>query len=95
MTKTPVPVSIRLDAETQQQLRRLAHETGGTMSSVVREAVAEYGAARERRAAAGSGPYDRLEHLIGVIDNRPDRSEQTGTAFREVLKAGARARRAR
>jgi hypothetical protein len=95
MAKAPIPVSIRLDAETEQQLRRLAHDTGGTLSSVVREAVAEYGAARERRAAAESGPYDRLQHLIGVVSNRTDRSERTGEALRDVLKAGVRARRTR
>lgn len=95
MAKAPIPVSIRLDAETEQQLRRLAHDTGGTLSSVVREAVAEYGTARDRRTAAEAGPYDRLQHLIGVVSNRTDRSEQTGKALRDVLKAGARARRAR
>ena len=95
MAKTPIPVSIRLDAETEQQLRRLAHETGGTLSSVVREAVAEYGAAHDRKRGADSGPYDRLQHLIGVVSHQTDRSERTGEKFRAALEAGAHARRTR
>ena len=95
MTRMPPPISIRLDAETEQRLRRLAHETGGTLSSVVREAVAEYGTARDRRHEAGARPFDRLQHLIGIVDRHTDRSEQTGDRFRAVVKARARVRRAR
>jgi hypothetical protein len=78
MAKTAAPISIRLDAETEQRLRRLAHETGGTLSSVVREAVAEYGAAHDRRATPPSRPYDRLQHLLGVVSRETNRSERTG-----------------
>jgi hypothetical protein len=95
MTHAASPISIRLDAETEQRLRRLAHEMGGTLSSVVREAVAEYGAAHDVRKAAGARPYDRLQHLIGVVDRHTGRSERTGDRFRAVVKARARARRAR
>jgi hypothetical protein len=95
MSRQPVPVSIRLDAETEQRLRRIAHDTGGTLSSVVREAVAEYSAARDRQAAGSQRPYERLQHLIGVVSSQTDRSERTGEKLRAVLKAGARARRAR
>jgi len=95
MTPTAPPISIRLDAETEQRLRRLAHETGSTLSSVVREAVAEYGAAHDVREVAGARPYDRLKHLIGVVDRHTGRSERTGDRFRAVVKARARARRAR
>lgn len=95
MARTPPPISIRLDAETEQRLRRLAHETGGTLSSIVREAVAEYGAAHDRRAALDARPYDRLQHLIGVVDRQANRSAQTGERFRSVLKATTRARRPR
>lgn len=95
MTETFRPISVRLDAETERLLRRLAHETGTTVSSVVREAVAEYGAARDRRRTPGSRPYDRLEHLLGVVSRHANRSEQTGAKLRTVLKARARARRAR
>lgn len=94
MSKAPVPISIRLDAETEQRLRRLAHETGGTLSSVVREAVAEYGAAHDQAAKAGARPFDRLQHLVGVVSNRTDRSTRTGDALRSRLKARADARRA-
>jgi hypothetical protein len=95
MTRTAPPISIRLDVETERRLRRLAHETGGTLSFVVREAVAEYGAAHDVRAAAGARPYDRLQHLIGVVDRHAGRSERTGDRFRAVVRARARARRAR
>lgn len=95
MTGTPPPISIRLDAETERRLRRLAHETGGTLSSIVREAVAEYGAAHDRQTPAGSRPYERLQHLIGVVSSQTNRSERTGEKVRSILKAKARARRAR
>lgn len=88
-------MSIRLDAETERRLRQLARDTGGTLSSIVREAVAQYGAAHERLRAPGATVFDRLEHLIGIVSNQPDRSERTGERLRTVLKAGVRARSAR
>lgn len=95
MAKPLPPISIRLDPETEERLRRLACETGVTLSSVVREAVVEYAAAQERATAGAAGPYDRLRHLIGVVDRQTDRSERTGERFRSVLKATGRARRPR
>jgi hypothetical protein len=95
MQRPVAPLSIRLDAETEQRLRRLAHESGGTLSSVIREAVAAYGAAGDTGAAAETSPYHRMAHLIGVIDGKVDRSERTGEKFRSALKARSRARRAR
>lgn len=95
MQRSAIPLSIRLDAETEQRLRRLAHESGGTLSAVVREAVAAYGAAREKGATAEASPYHRLAHLIGVIDGKANRSERTGEKFRSALKARSRARRPR
>jgi predicted transcriptional regulator len=95
MTRAASPISIRLDAETEQRLRRLARQSGGTLSSVVREAVAQYGAAREADDSHGERPYDRLEHLIGVVSRKADRSERTGERLRATLRARARARRAR
>jgi predicted transcriptional regulator len=94
MSKPLTPLSIRLDAETEQRLRRLAHESGGTLSAVVREAVAEYGAARETGLQTAR-PNDRLAHLTGVVHSRADRSERTGEQFRSALKAKSRARRPR
>jgi hypothetical protein len=95
MTQPATPISIRLDVETERRLRKLAHATGGTLSSVVREAVAAYGAAQEKEAEAATRPFDRLAHLIGVINSKPDRSERTGEKLRNVLKAKTRARRPR
>lgn len=95
MQRPATPLSIRLDAETEQRLRRLAHESGGTLASVVHEAVAAYGAAREKASTAEASPYDRLAHLIGVLDGKDDRSERTGEKLRSVLKARSRARRRR
>lgn len=96
MPKTAAPISIRLDTETACELRRLAYESGGTISSVVREAVAHYAGAQQQQQAAGEPrPYDRLRHLIGAVDARPDRSVRTGERLRAVLKAKARARRPR
>jgi len=91
----PAPISIRLDAESEQQLRRLARERGATLSAVVREAVLEFGDTHDRSAAAGSRPYDRIHHLIGVVDRHADRSERTGEKVRTLLRTRARARHSR
>jgi len=93
--KIPPPVSIRLDAETERRLRRIAHEDGSSLSAVVREAIAEYGAARERRAATAPSAYERLAPFVGVVGRETGRSERTGERFRAIVQARARARRAR
>jgi predicted DNA-binding protein len=95
MARPVAPISIRLDAGTERQLRRLAHATGGTLSSMVREAVAAYGAQHEMQAEKAAPPYERVRHLLGVLERRTDRSERTGQKLRVVLKAKKRARRAR
>jgi Ribbon-helix-helix protein, copG family len=94
-TRVPLSISVRLDAETEETLRRLAHERGDTVSSIVREAVAEFGTAHARQVSVGTRPYDRLSHLLGTIRRHGNRSERTGQKVRSILKAKTRARRPR
>jgi len=89
-----MPFSLRLDEETEALIERLSRQKGRSRASIVREAVAQYGAdASDTRSA-----YDRLEPLIGVINSgRGDLSHRTGRTFSELLKKQRtrRARRAR
>ena len=89
-----MPFSLRLDEETEALIERLSRETGRSRASIVREAVAQYGAAASDTRSA----YDRLEPLIGVINSgRGDLSRRTGRTFSALLKKQRirRARRAR
>src|SRR5437667_11267195 len=86
-----MPFSLRLDDRPEALIERLARETGRSRASIVREAVAQYGAG----AADDRPAYDKLRPLIGVTHSgRGDLSRQTGKAFTALLKA-RRARRAR
>jgi hypothetical protein len=95
MTRRFRAISVRLDAGTERELRRLAHETGSTISSVVRDAVAHYGASYGRQPAGEVRPYDRLAPFIGAVSRHADRSERTGEGFRRIQQARVRARRTR
>ena len=77
--------SVRMDAETERLLDRLARERGSTKSEAIREAVRL--AAREQRPSRrASRPYDAFRGIIGAVRGGPrDLSERTGEGFRRVL----------
>ena len=80
-----MPTSVRLDAETESLLRRLARQKRLTKSAVIREAVASF-ARREKAARARKTPYEAAAHLIGSIKGLPpDLSERTGDRFYKML----------
>jgi hypothetical protein len=85
--------SIRLDAATERAITRLARRRRQTKAAVVREALAAYETGERSRdeqpALAVLAPF------IGIADSGGSRrSEDTGDAFRAVLKK-SRVRRPR
>jgi len=85
-----MPLSVRLDEETEALIRRMARLAGRSKSWVVREAVATY-AATERPSRT---PYEALAPLVGTGGTgRSDLSERTGEGLAELLRKKARARR--
>lgn len=61
-------MSLRLDAETEAQIRRIAKSTGRSKSAVVRDAMAEYAAAHIKEMTRRTA-LERLRPYIGVIDS--------------------------
>jgi hypothetical protein len=90
-----MPMSVRLDAETERLVNRLAREKRRTKSEIVREAITTL-ARRETGEKAVSTPYEAIAHLLGCADSGGARlSEQTGRKFAELVGKRARARRPR
>jgi predicted DNA-binding protein len=71
-------LSVRLDAETVSALDRVIARTGKSKSEVVREALADYKEKLEK-AFKNERPYDKIKHLIGILDSG-------GMHFRNVAK---------
>lgn len=77
-------ISVRLDAKTEGQLRRIARQRGVSKSEVIREAIKLLANGESEKKTFR--PYDALAHLIGSVQGGPqDLSEQTGQKFREIL----------
>ena len=90
-----MPLSLRLDAETERLVNRLARRRGQTKSAVLREALRAL--AREE-SAPRSGPtlYDAIADYIGCFDSGGlNLSERTGARFAALLAERARGRRSR
>ena len=90
-----MPLSLRLDADTERLVNRLARRRGQSKSEVLREALRAL--AREQRASR-SGPtlYDAIAHHIGCFDSGGmNLSDKTGRRFTALLAERARGRRAR
>jgi hypothetical protein len=80
-----MPMSVRLDASTDQALERIARRLGTTKSELARSAI------RELITREEVGPRERAQDLIGCVSGGPtDLSERTGRRFRELLEARAR-----
>ncbi|MEO8078656.1 MAG: ribbon-helix-helix protein, CopG family [Acidobacteriota bacterium] len=87
-----MPMSVRLDPETEALLQRMARCAGRSKSWVVREAVTAYAAA----APVTRSPREALGPFIGVGGSgRTDLSERTGQRFADLVHAKAGARRSR
>ena len=89
---TTMPMSVRLDPETEAMIRRIARAAGRSKSWVVREAVAAYTAA----VPSSRAPYDSLAPFIGAGGTGlPDLSGRTGERFADLVRTKAHARRSR
>jgi hypothetical protein len=87
-----MPMSVRLDEETEALLERMARIAGRSKSWIVREAVAAY----VINAPPGRRPFDALRPFIGAGGTaRCDLSERTGEQFTDLVRRKARERRPR
>ena len=80
-----MPTSVRLDAETERLLERLARTRSQSKSDVIREAI-ETLAAQESVVPEDGTVYDQISDLIRCVDDGPPNlSERTGEKFRGLL----------
>ena len=87
--------TVRLDAETEQLIRRLRRRRATTKSEVIREAIRQL-AARELRVEETPRPYDAVKRLIGSVDSGGMHlSKGTGQQISALLAEKTRARRSR
>jgi hypothetical protein len=87
--------TLRLPAETEALVRRIAKRTGRSKSRVIRDALALL-AEREAAEEGEERPYQVVAHLIGSVDSGGQRlSERTGQRFARLLADRRRGRRAR
>ena len=87
-----MPMSVRLDPETEARIRRIARLAGRSKSWVVREAIAAYSIA----PSSGRTPYEALAPFVGAGDTGlTDLSDRTGERFTQLVARKARARRSR
>ena len=73
-------VSVRLDENLEQRLRKIAEAEGVSLSEVIRRAAGLYW---ERHA--GSSLELRLVDVLGKMKSRGGRAGQSGDSFRRVL----------
>ena len=87
--------TVRLDAETEQLIRRLRRRRATTKSEVIREAIRQL-ASRELRVEETPRPYDAVKRLIGSVDSGGlHLSKGTGQQLAALLAERMRARRPR
>ena len=87
--------TVRLDAETEELIRRLRRRRATTKSEVIREAIRQL-ASRELRGEEAPRPYDAVKRLIGSVDSGGMRlAKGTGQRLAILLAERTRARRPR
>ena len=80
-----MPTSVRLDAETDMLLRRLARTSGRTKSDILREAVVRLAEQHEASCSADS-PYALISDLVGIArGGPPDMARRHKQAFRDTF----------
>jgi Arc/MetJ-type ribon-helix-helix transcriptional regulator len=90
-----MPLSVRLDRESESVVTRIARKQAKTKSEVVREAI-KLLSQHEKGAKRALKPYDAMKHSIGCADSGGMRlSEKTGEKFYRVLVERRRERRSR
>lgn len=89
-TQNKATISVRLSADEERSVRRLAKRKRQTLSDVIRDAVA--GMVKDDRKTV-CRPYDDISDLIGSVTGLPSNlSEGSGDQFAAILqeKAGRR-----
>jgi hypothetical protein len=87
-----MPMSVRLDRETEARIRKMARLAGRSKSWIVREAVAAYTV----EPSASRRPAEILAPFIGIGGTgHTELSERTGERFTEIVAKKARARHSR
>lgn len=66
-----MPTSVRLDAETEALLARLAHNRRQTKSAILREALLRL-AQDENTNNSVDGPYALIADFVGIAEGGPD-----------------------
>ncbi len=90
-----MPLSVRLDPESESTVARIARRQAKTKSDVVREAIRLL-ADHEKRVKRPLRPYDAMKHSIGCADSGGlALSEKTGYRFYQILIGQRRERRSR
>jgi hypothetical protein len=88
--RSNLPISVRLDPETESLVNRLARRTGRTKSQLIREALMAPVRA-EIKGRARTRPFKAIAHLIGCARGGPkDLSAWTGDELRKLLQAQVR-----
>ena len=86
-------LSVRLNAETESLIGRLARKRRQTKSEVIRDAVGVL-AQQDAKGTHSKRPYDLVAHLIGCVKGGPrDLSVRSGEKFRQMLLDRRRSRR--
>jgi Arc/MetJ-type ribon-helix-helix transcriptional regulator len=90
-----MPLSVRLDRESESVVTRIARKQAKTRSDVVRDAI-KLLSEHEKRAKRSPKPYEAMRHSIGCADSGGMRlSEKTGEKFYQLLLERRRERRSR
>lgn len=85
------PLTLRLDDETRERLRRVARRKGLTVSEVIRRTV--LASVEYEESLTPETPYESIADLIGCVrGGRADRSRATGRQFAELLQKRRRSR---
>ena len=90
-----MPFSLRLDADTEARIRRIALATGRSKSAVVRDAMSRYADAELLEAAHAQSTLSRLGSFIGVVSTGQQHASDTHMKYRAALKRKHRGRSAR
>jgi len=77
-----MPVSLRLDRETEGLVRRISKTSGRSKSDVIREAIRRF--AHEARVKPGESVYDEISDLVGIVDGG---ERHYGARSEDVLRA--------
>lgn len=82
-----MPISVRLDIQTEALMNRLARRRGRTKSEIIREALATL-AQREEDLDRAATPYERMASHLGCASGGPSElSERTGRRFGQYLRS--------